>query len=102
MAAQAPHHGEHNLLPYCVQSVTLIQLFVLHAGTTQPLADHSLAIMDALFAPFDEATFPRQLSVPQLTNLLEAPLATRVPLGPSSYQSSQQLYPDLFTPEASA
>ncbi|KAL0035830.1 hypothetical protein WJX77_004656 [Trebouxia sp. C0004] len=58
------------------------------AGTTQTLADHSLAIMDALFAPFDEAIFPRQLSVPQLTKLLESPLATRVPLPPSIFQSS--------------
>jgi len=73
-----------------------------HAGTTQILADHSLAIMDALFAPFDEATFPRQLSVPQLTNLLESPLATRVPLPPSTFQSVHQLYPDLFVQETTA
>ncbi len=66
------------------------------------MMDHSLAIMDALFAPFDAASFPKQLSVPQLTKLLEAPFATRVPLAPSDYQSSQHLYPDLFTPEASA
>ena len=50
----------------------------MHAGITQNLADHSLVIMDALFAPFDEAAFPRQLSVPQLTKLLESPLAMRV------------------------
>ena len=74
----------------------------MHAGTTQNLADHSLAIMDALFAPFDEATFPRQLSVPQLTKLLESPLATRVPLPPSTYQSVHQLYPDLFVQETTA
>jgi len=36
----------------------------MYAGTTQALADHSLAVMDALFAPFDEAAFPKQLSVP--------------------------------------
>ncbi len=84
-----------------VSRVTVLQLFVMHAGITQPLADHSLAIMDALFAPFDEATFPRQLNVPQLTNLLKAPFATRVPLAASNYQSSQQLYPDLFSLEAS-
>ncbi len=55
--------------------------------------------MDALFAPFDEATFPKQLSVPQLTKLLESPLATRVPLPPSTFQSVYQLYPDLFVQE---
>ena len=74
----------------------------MHAGTTQNLADHSLAIMDALFAPFDEAAFPRQLSVPQLTKLLESPLSMRVPLPPSTYQSVHQLYPDLFAQETTA
>ncbi len=86
---------------YCVQSMTSYSIST-HAGTTQILADHSLAIMDALFAPFDEATFPRQLSVPQLTNLLESPLATRVPLPPSTFQSVHQLYPDLFVQETTA
>ncbi|KAL0032436.1 hypothetical protein WJX77_000530 [Trebouxia sp. C0004] len=71
-------------------------------GTIQTLADHSLAIMDALFAPFDEPTFPRQLSVLQLTKLLESPLATRVPLPPSTFQSVYQLYPDLFVQETTA
>ncbi len=86
---------------YCVQSMISYSIST-HAGTTQTLADHSLAIMDALFAPFDEATFPRQLSVPQLTNLLESPLATRVPLPPSTFQSVHQLYPDLFVQETTA
>ncbi len=67
----------------------------------QLVADHSLAIMDALFAPFDAASFPSQLNVPQLTQLLEAPFATCVPLAPSDYQYLQHLYPDLFTIEAS-
>ncbi|DBB07141.1 TPA: hypothetical protein ACH3X1_011712 [Trebouxia sp. C0004] len=58
--------------------------------------------MDTLFAPFDGATFPRQLSVPQLTKLLESPLATQVPLPPSTYQSVHQLYPDLFVEETNA
>ena len=58
--------------------------------------------MDTLFAPFDEATFPRQLSVPQLSKLLESPLATHVPLPPSTYQSVHQLYPDLFVEETTA
>lgn len=57
---------------------SLTQLFVIHAGSMQLVADHSLAIMDALFAPFDAASFPNQLNVPQLTQLLEAPFATRV------------------------
>jgi len=72
------------------------------AGTTQALADQSLAVMDALFAPFDEAAFPKQLSVSNLINLLESPLATRVPLPPSTYQSVNHLYPDLFTMETTA
>ena len=58
--------------------------------------------MDALFASFDEAILPRQLSIPQLTKLLESPLATHVPLPPSTYQSVHQLYPDLFVEETSA
>jgi len=74
----------------------------MYAGTTQALADHSLAVMDALFAPFDEAAFPKQLSVSNLINLLESPLATRVPLPPSTYQSVNHLYPDLFTMETTA
>ena len=65
-----------------------------HAGTTQTLTDHSLAIMDACFAPFDEATFPRQLSVPQLSKLLESHFAMHVPLAPSTFQSVDQLRPD--------
>ncbi len=85
----------------CVQKVNPHTAHVIHAGSMQPVADHSLAIMDALFAPFDAASFPKQLSVPQLTQLLEAPFATRVPLAPSTYQYLQHLYPDLFTPEAS-
>ena len=72
------------------------------AHTSHHLADHSLAVMDALFAPFDEATFPRQLGVLQLIKLLESPLATRVPLPPSIYQSVHQLYPDLFIQESTA
>lgn len=72
----------------CVQNVTPHTAHVIHAGSMQPVADHSLAIMDALFAPFDAASFPKQLSVPQLTQLLEAPFATRVPLAPSILTAS--------------
>ena len=76
--------------------------FVTYAGTRQTLVDHSRAIMDALFASFDETNFPRQLSVPQLTKLLESPLATHVPLPSSTYQSVHQMYPDLFVEETFA
>ena len=58
--------------------------------------------MDALFAPFDEAAFPKQLSVLQLTKLLESPFATRILLPPSTFQSVHQLYPDLFVQETTA
>ena len=34
----------------------------MYAGTTQALADQSLAVMDAVFTPF-EAAWPKQLSV---------------------------------------
>ena len=71
----------------------------MYAGTAKPLPNFSLAIMDALFAPFPEAAFPK-LSVPCLISLLESPLATSVPLPMSTYQSVHQLYPDLFTVES--
>ncbi|KAL0029368.1 hypothetical protein WJX77_002499 [Trebouxia sp. C0004] len=55
------------------------------AGTTQTLADHSRAIMDTLFAPFDGATFPRQLSTPwptgSPTELLYTPFWATVGYG---------------------
>ena len=61
----------------------------MNAGTTQAvkLADQSLAVMDAVFAPFDKAASPTQLSVSSLIHLLESPFANRVPLPPSTYQS---------------
>ncbi len=88
------------VLPCCLLCPEYV--IIQHAGTTQALPDHSRAIMNALFAPFDEATFPRQLSVPQLSKLLESPLAAHVPLPPSTYQSVHQLYPDLFVEETIA
>ena len=62
----------------------------MYAGTTQALADQSLAVMDALSAPF-EAAWPKQLSV---SNPLKSPLATRVPLPASTYHSVGHLHPD--------
>ena len=74
----------------------------MYAGAANVVPDHSLAIMDALFAPFPEAAFPKQLNVPHLITLLESPLATSVPLPMSTYQSVHQSYPDLFSLETNA
>ena len=65
------------------------------------LVDRTIQITDALFAPFPEATFPKQLNVPQLVELLDSRLATSVPLPPSLYRHTHHLYPDLFTTESS-
>ena len=62
--------------------------------------DNGISIEDALFAPFAQAAFPKQLDTPQLVALLAASVTTRIPLPQSSYQSHCQLYPDLFSLEA--
>ena len=81
---------------------SLTQLFVIHAGSMQLVADHSLAIMDALFAPFDAASFPNQLKKNSAADTVAgSTFCNACPLAPSNYHFSQHLYPDLFTPEAS-
>ena len=54
------HYSSNHMLvaASCVHSITLNSVDT-HAGTTQTLPDYSRAIMDALCAPFDEASFPK-------------------------------------------
>lgn len=58
--------------------------------------DNSAGVMQALFAPFPQTTFPRTLDTTALTRLLTAPLACRVPLSPSAHAHNSRLFPDLF------
>lgn len=61
--------------------------------------DDSIGVMQALFAPFPETTFPKTLNVTSLARLMAAPLACRVPLPQSQYQHANRLFPDLFCSE---
>lgn len=64
-----------------VQSTTLKQ-HDAHAGTFHPLADHSRAIMNTLFAPFDGRYFPKA------SQRSTADQVARVPTGSPSPSAS--------------
>ena len=53
-------------------------------------------MLDALFAPFPEAEFPRHLGADRLRALLEAPLAAQVPVSCTRFRDYDQLFPGLF------
>ena len=61
--------------------------------------DDSIGVMQALFAPFPDAMFPRTLNATALAGLLGTPLACKVPLVQSQYLHANRLFPDLFCPQ---
>ncbi len=77
-----------------------VQMF-LGAGIPRAVTsvEDSIGVMQALFAPFPETTFPRTLDATSLAGLMAAPFACRVPLPQSQYQHARRLFPDLFCPE---
>lgn len=56
--------------------------------------------MEELFAPFPADTFPTKLHLTELLALLNAPYAAKVPVPPSTFQAHEDMYPDLFRPDA--
>ncbi|DBB08150.1 TPA: hypothetical protein ACH3X3_008338 [Trebouxia sp. C0006] len=58
--------------------------------------EDSIGVMQALFAPFPETTFPRTLNAASPAGLMPAPLACRVPLPQSQYQHARRLFQTCF------
>ena len=58
--------------------------------------EDSNGVMQALFAPFPETTFPRTLNAASPAGLMPAPLACRVPLPQSQYQHARRLFQTCF------
>ena len=73
------------------------------AGTvaTTPLVNRTGEVAAQLFAPFPSDAFPTRLNRLKLMQLLNAPLAAKVPVSDSMYPGYQQLHPELFEPDDS-
>ena len=63
--------------------------------------DRDLDITNAMFAPFEESTFPCSLNnIQALQQLLNTPLAARCPIHPSQWQRFQSLGDSIFMEDA--
>ena len=63
--------------------------------------DRDLDITNAMFAPFEESTFPCTLNnIQALQQLLNTPLAARCPIHPSQWQRFRSLGDSIFMEDA--
>ena len=62
--------------------------------------DDSAGDMHALFAPFQDATFPKSLDAASVAALMAVPLACRDPVPPLQLAYATSLFPDPFCLEA--